>query len=391
MNYLDAGKAIIEELNKNGFLAYFVGGMVRDYLINGDVSDIDIATNALPSDVMRIFPKTHPIGIKFGMILVIYGEYKFEVTTFRSDGETMDNRHPDTIKFESSLEIDVKRRDFTVNGMAFDKNFNLFDYVDGKKDLLNKLIRAIGDPNKRFNEDGLRILRGLYFVSKLGFDIEEETYKAMCQNKQLLEKISIERIYNELKKASMGLYFGKCIKLLDESGISKYLPDLEKGIHYLAENNLSCDLDTLFVLSFKLNEEMSEGWKFSTSDYNKYNMALNLALALEDGCYNRLHVYSNKEEVCLLANKVNVLLGFVDCSQKIKDINKNLTIHKTCDLVFKGQDVMKITKKEPAEWLGNLIDDIKYLVIMGELPNSYDEIKAYAINRLLEEGVEIEK
>lgn len=391
MNYLEAGKNIIKTLNDAGYEAYFVGGMVRDYLLKGDVHDIDIATNALPDEVMALFPQTHPVGIKFGMVLVISNGFSFEVTTFRSDGKYDDNRHPTEVKFERDLINDTKRRDFTINGMALDINFHLFDYNDGLTDLKNGIIRAIGNPYERFTEDSLRIIRAIYFVSKLGFTIEAETLRSMIELKDLLKNIKIERIYQELKKMAAGAYFNRALKILDETKISAYLPDLERGIHYLASNDLSCDLDTLFVLSFKLNEEMSEAWRLSTNDYNRYQMALDLALAVEDGQYNPLHVYANKKENCLLANKVNSLLGYKDSLDLIIRIDNELPIHKTCDLKFKGQDIMMMTKKEPSEWLGDLVDDIKYKVIMGELPNDYQAIKNYVSEILRIEGVLNEK
>lgn len=391
MDYLEAGKNIIKTLNDAGYEAYFVGGMVRDYLLKGDVHDIDIATSALPDEVMNLFPQTHPVGIKFGMVLVISNGFSFEVTTFRTDGKYDDNRHPTEVKFERDLINDTKRRDFTINGMALDINFKLFDYNDGLTDLKNGIIRAIGNPYERFTEDSLRIIRAIYFVSKLGFTIEALTLKSMIELKDLLKNIKIERIYQELKKMAAGPYFNLALKLLDETKISAYLPDLERGIHYLASNDLSCDLDTLFVLSFKLNEEMSEAWRLSTNDYNRYQMALDLALTVEDGNYNPLHVYANKKEICLLANKVNCLLGFKDSCDLIMRIDNELPIHKTCDLKFKGQDIMMMTKKEPSEWLGDLVDDIKYKVIMGELPNDYKAIKNYVSEILRIEGVLDEK
>ena len=391
MDYLEAGKNIIKTLNDAGYEAYFVGGMVRDYLLKGDVHDIDIATSALPDEVMNLFPQTHPVGIKFGMVLVISNGFSFEVTTFRTDGKYDDNRHPTEVKFERDLINDTKRRDFTINGMALDINFKLFDYNDGLTDLKNGIIRAIGNPYERFTEDSLRIIRAIYFVSKLGFTIDALTLKSMIELKDLLKNIKIERIYQELKKMAAGPYFNLALKLLDETKISAYLPDLERGIHYLASNDLSCDLDTLFVLSFKLNEEMSEAWRLSTNDYNRYQMALDLALTVEDGNYNPLHVYANKKEICLLANKVNCLLGFKDSCDLIMRIDNELPIHKTCDLKFKGQDIMMMTKKEPSEWLGDLVDDIKYKVIMGELPNDYKAIKNYVSEILRIEGVLDEK
>ncbi len=389
MSYIESGKKVLKKLIESGFEAYFIGGMVRDYLLDGSIHDIDITTSAKPEEIINLFDKTIPAGIKFGMVIVIMDDMNFEVTTFRKDGEYLDNRHPEAVLYSNSLIEDTKRRDFTINSMALDINMKLFDFHNGLDSLNNKIIKAIGNPMDRFQEDALRILRAIYFVSKLGFDIDNETQQAMKELSINLKTISIERVYQEMKKIMNGKYILKALTYVTKLNID--IPDLRSGIDYLVENKKECNIDELFVLSYKLNEEVSELWKISNSLKTKYNNAMVLATCCEDGMYNSLHVYSNKAEVCLLANSVNVLMGFENKEELICEIDKKLPIHKTCDLVFKGQDVMAMTPKEPDEWLGDLIDDIKFLVINGDLANSYIDIKEYVINRFEKEGVPYEK
>ena len=199
-------KFVLNRLNEAGYEAYLVGGSVRDFLLNKHNKDIDITTNAIPEEVKRIFVDFPVIdtGIKHGTVTILYKNLPIEITTYRIDGEYQDSRHPKEVKFTSSLKEDLSRRDFTINAMAY--NNELIDYYGGRDDLKNKMLRAVGNPNKRFEEDALRILRGLRFASNLGFSIEEKTILAMRENKLLLKNISSERIQNELNAILLGDY-----------------------------------------------------------------------------------------------------------------------------------------------------------------------------------------
>ncbi len=195
-------KFILSELNKKGFLAYAVGGCVRDRLLNIEPDDWDITTSALPDKIQDIFSdfKLNLKGLKHGTVGVIRNGIMTEVTTFRIDGGYTDSRRPDSVTFTPSLKEDLARRDFTVNAMAMDINENIIDEFSGKKDLENKIIRTVGDAKKRFSEDALRIMRGLRFASKDGFSLEENTLFCCNQLAYTLKNIAYERIYTELKK-----------------------------------------------------------------------------------------------------------------------------------------------------------------------------------------------
>ena len=227
------GQSVIKTLLENGYQAYFVGGFVRDRLIGIEASDIDITTDALPKEVIKLFPKTKATGIKYGTVTVFMGASQFEVTTFRADMDYLDHRRPQKVLYSKSIEEDLKRRDFTINAFAMSLDENIVDLFKGKQDLKNHLIRAIGIPDIRFKEDALRILRAFRFVSKLGFDIEENTFISIKKNIELLSKIAIERILDELKKIMAYSYKDKAIKLLYEANIFKTFPELEKGLALL--------------------------------------------------------------------------------------------------------------------------------------------------------------
>ena len=212
------GRQVCEELRKNGYEAFFVGGCVRDLFLGKTPKDVDITTNALPSDVQKIFPHHIDTGLQHGTVTVTLDEHfteqnGFEVTTYRVDGDYSDGRHPDKVDFTSNITEDLGRRDFTINAIAYDPSTNtLVDPYDGQLDINNKIIRAVGNPKERFMEDPLRVMRAIRFATKYDFQIEENTDNAM-HDTEVLEKlrtcISKERITDELRKT---LVSGKPIK-----------------------------------------------------------------------------------------------------------------------------------------------------------------------------------
>ena len=196
----------INILEENGFEAYLVGGYVRDCIMNRKSFDIDITTNAKPEQVEEAFSQfqVYKTGIEHGTVTVIIDKVSVEITTYRTEDVYSDNRHPDNVLFCSSLEDDLSRRDFTVNAIAFNPQNGIIDLFGGREDIERRIIKCIGTPEVRFKEDALRILRALRFASVLGFEIEEETEKAIHKSKKLLENISRERIASELKKTLCG-------------------------------------------------------------------------------------------------------------------------------------------------------------------------------------------
>ena len=194
---------LIRLLNNEGYEAYLVGGCVRDMLLRYKPKDYDICTNALPEDTLRILKKNkiryHKLGIKFGTVVAMIGTNEYEITTYRIDGQYSDSRRPDEVEFTTNILKDLSRRDLTINAIALDINNNtLIDPFDGLFDIKARALKAVGDPDKRFEEDALRILRVLRFAIKYDLGIEHKTYNAMVKNKKLLQDISKERITSEL-------------------------------------------------------------------------------------------------------------------------------------------------------------------------------------------------
>ncbi len=213
----------------NGHSLYLVGGAVRDYILGKPNHDYDFTTDAMPMEIKAMFRKTIDTGIKHGTVTVLFRGESFEITTFRSEGEYHDGRHPDSVRFIRSLDEDLKRRDFTINALAADlESGMIIDRHSGIKDLMDHRIRAIGDPEERFREDGLRLMRACRFASKLGFDIEEETFNAMRRMHSCIANVSKERIKEELFRLIDGIDPSRGIEMMRRSCLLEdVLPELQ--------------------------------------------------------------------------------------------------------------------------------------------------------------------
>jgi len=225
--------AIIKRLREEGYESYLAGGCVRDMLLGKSPQDYDITTNALPDDIRKIFSQTIPVGAQFGVMLVMMDSQAFEVATFRHDGPYLDGRRPAHVRY-GTLEEDILRRDFTVNGMVYDPiEKRVIDIVDGRKDLERRTIRAIGNARERFEEDRLRMVRAVRFAANLGFTIEEQTFGAIREIAPTVTDISWERIGEEITRILTEGGARKGFELLDSTGLLKVLlPEIEamKGV-----------------------------------------------------------------------------------------------------------------------------------------------------------------
>ncbi len=233
INLPKGAEKIIDILQNKGFEAYAVGGCVRDNILLREPEDWDITTDALPEDTMKLLGeafKVIPTGLKHGTITLLdEGGSSYEVTTYRIDGNYSDGRHPDEVSFTASLREDLSRRDFTINALAYSDKTGLVDYFNGFEDIKKRIIRCVGDANKRFQEDALRMMRGIRFSAQLGFEIEDDTRAAIMHNSHLIRNVSIERIQQEFNKIIIANPF----KLSDlwESGLMKhFLPEYRQCI-----------------------------------------------------------------------------------------------------------------------------------------------------------------
>ena len=243
----------LKQLNSNGYECYVVGGAIRDSLLGRHISDYDLATNATPLDIKNVFTKEaiYDNGIKHGTITVIIKSHPIEITTYRIDGEYFDGRHPESVYYTQSIYEDCKRRDFTINAICYHPKSGFLDFFDGMDDLNNKVIRCIDDPDKRFNEDALRIMRALRFSAQLEFSIEQNTKESIFKNKDLLHKISIERITDEFLKI---IKCDNCSKIIQEyfEIFSLFIKELKTLNDYQIEKTVSFLDNHIYSTSTKI-------------------------------------------------------------------------------------------------------------------------------------------
>lgn len=236
INIPDDPKFLMELLLHSGYEAYVVGGCVRDTFIGKTPHDWDICTNAMPDEMHKIFSGMAVIdtGLKHGTLTVVLNKECYEITTYRKDGDYSDHRHPDSVEFVGNLTDDLSRRDFTINAMAADVSGKIIDLFGGKKDLKAKAIRCVGNPDERFQEDALRILRAMRFATRFNFYIEEKTERAMRKNLKLLEFVSAERVSKELS----GILMGDCYAVLRcfSDVLSVWIPEIAPCVNFWQHN-----------------------------------------------------------------------------------------------------------------------------------------------------------
>lgn len=375
-----AAKNLVKDLKRKGFESYLVGGVVRDYLMEVPFSDIDITTAAKPYEILKLY-KSVPTGLKYGTVTILFDSEKFEVTTFRLDGPSSDFRHPDSVIYSDNVLDDVFRRDFTMNGILMDEFQNIYDHVGGKEDINNKLIKAIGNPDERFNEDALRILRALYFQSKLGFEIEKNTLESMKKNAYLIKELKMERVLTEMIKTLKGKYLKKALYTMIYCGIDDYLPGLKKGIHYVKDLDDMPYVDLFFALSFTLNDGIVPSkWTFSNIHKNKYQKASYVALNYENITNEVLYTYGM--EITILANKVNFYLKRAPhLEKKIISQYKELPIKTINDLALNSQEIIKHYNKKAGAWLSSLQKELVINILNNKLKNTKEDIIAYIESR----------
>lgn len=382
---------IIDTLYSNGYEGFMVGGCIRDKLLNKNPMDYDIATSAPPEVTQKLFNKTIPTGIKHGTITVLIDNIPYEVTTYRIDGNYSDNRKPDKVTFVSNIKEDLARRDFTINAFAYNHKEGLIDYFSSKEDLDAKVIRCVGIPNKRFNEDALRMLRAIRFSSQLNFKIEKETFHSITNNASLISSISKERVRSELSKIllSNNAYLG--ISNLKITGLLKYIFPFNLNIDPKIDKlpkDLSCRLSFLF-LKISL-EEILNSMKVLTFDNKTIDSTIKLLTYYPD-----LTSCSTKANCKRLINKVNknnifTLLNFYEIlndtnlsnlEKTINDIFNNNEALIIKDLNINGNDLkneLNISGKKLGETLNYLLNEVIEENIKNEYSFLIEKAKEYA-------------
>jgi poly(A) polymerase len=378
----DAALQALRVLREHGYQALWVGGCVRDLLLEREPADYDIATSATPNEVMRIFPETYAVGAQFGVVLVPVkvldkargrGDLRghVEVATFRSDGAYLDGRHPDSVRYTTSARHDVERRDFTINGLLLDPlsekpntpHGEVLDYVEGRRDLERRLVRTIGQPEQRFAEDKLRMLRAVRFAARFGYAIEAETAAAIRVLAAQIHQVSCERIRDELSKMLTEGHARRAFQLLDETGLLReVLPEISrmKGVEQPAQYHPEGDVfvHTLLLLDGLPAEcSLTLAWGALMHDVGKpatfcrapdrirFDGHVEIGVRITEDVLSRLR-FSNRDREQILA-LVNNHMRFADVRKmkdstfkrfvRLADFDEHLALHRLDCLASHGK------------------------------------------------------
>lgn len=384
-----SAKEVIEAIESAGFQAYIVGGAVRDHLLNQPVHDIDLATSAKPQDIQAIFKNVIPVGIEHGTVIVRYLKQSFEVTTFRQEEGYSDFRHPDRVAFVDSITTDLSRRDFTINAIAMTKDGLFIDPFNGRIDLNNRIIRAVGTPVERFNEDPLRILRAIRFVSQLNFEIEQLTWNDLKENAELIEKLSIERVTAEFDKLMKGKAVKKAIQSSHNADLFHYLP-IFKTEPQLVKQLLMVDepfeqiIDLFCYLYLCTNGSLSidnwcKAYRLSNKALREGQLLINLVELWKKGGLTPWLVYQLPEN--LTSRFVQLLERLFDrpvSENELNEIRGALAIEKRQDINFDGYDLLTLyNNRRAGSWMSQYLAEIERQIVDHQLNNDYDQIKEW--------------
>ena len=393
----EPARPVLQKIEDAGYEAYFVGGCVRDTILGNQIHDIDIATSAYPSEIKTIFKKTVDTGIEHGTVMILDHGTGYETTTFRTESGYQDFRRPDNVTFVRSLKDDLKRRDFTINALAMKEDGTIIDLFDGLGDLDRQVIRAVGNPEERFHEDALRMMRAVRFAAKLDFVIDPATLTGIQDNGPLLKKIAVERIEVEFSKLLLGNNPRKGLQYFIETGLYQYCPDLgQSGQHLQDLANLtdwaaiqtdsqawSAFVDALQLTKRQQIQSLMKHWKLSNDLIDHVQRVIGLLEQVKTGSVGNEALFTAKQDAIESVLAVCRLKGIeVD---NLLSRYQHLPIHDSHELVINGGDLIQQLGVRPGPQLGEIIHQLLLLVVSGELPNDHSQLLAQA-KKILEEG-----
>lgn len=387
-----AALPVLEKIEQAGFEAYFVGGSVRDHILGLSIHDVDIATSAYPEEIKEIFKRTVDTGIQHGTVTVLMGDDSYEITTFRTESGYQDYRRPDKVTFVRSLADDLKRRDFTINALAVDKDGQVIDKFDGLKDLDKKIIRAVGHAEERFHEDALRMMRAVRFQAQLNFKIEEKTAQAIADNAPLLAKIAIERIREEFVKMMLSQNWQTGLADFIKLGLSEYCPGFKDQKLELAELLEIKDAEFVdeeaafsaigYVLSLNHQEfnAFLRDWKVSNKTREASLNTLNLLHLFESQDFDLWNIYKlgvdNLDRTIELSKMFQIEFDYTNLKQKVDQI----AIKSSHDLQLTGKNVCEILDVKPGPIIGKSMSQMERAVVEGNVSNNFDDLRHYLLS-----------
>lgn len=388
----EQARPVMQQIEAAGFEAYFVGGSVRDTILNKPIHDVDIATSAYPEEIKQIFHRTVDTGIEHGTVMILDHGKGYETTTFRTESGYQDFRRPDEVTFVRSLQEDLQRRDFTINALAMKEDGTVIDLFNGLKDLKAGMIRAVGTPQERFHEDALRMMRAIRFASQLDFKIEKKTLAGIQENAALLSKIAVERTRVELEKLLLGENPANGISALIETNLYEYCPMLahfKSGLtqllalndwHLSSETEVWSLLSYAFFLQGKQVTTFLKAWKTSNQVLEDTQAIVSAISPLLEGEPSKLLLYHTGRERLASANKIaNLFGGEIDTPELLEQYDQ-LPIKSKKQLAINGGQLMKQANLTPGPMIGTILTQLETAVVNGEMENKLESLLEEAKN-----------
>ncbi|KRM62521.1 poly A polymerase [Paucilactobacillus vaccinostercus DSM 20634] len=388
----EQARPVMQQIEAAGFEAYFVGGSVRDTILNKPIHDVDIATSAYPEEIKQIFHRTVDTGIEHGTVMILDHGKGYETTTFRTESGYQDFRRPDEVTFVRSLQEDLQRRDFTINALAMKEDGTVIDLFNGLKDLKAGMIRAVGTPQERFHEDALRMMRAIRFASQLDFKIEKKTLAGIQENAALLSKIAVERTRVELEKLLLGENPANGISALIETNLYEYCPMLahfKSGLtqllalndwHLSSETEVWSLLSYAFFLQGKQVTTFLKAWKTSNQVLEDTQAIVSAVSPLLEGEPSKLLLYHTGRERLASANKIaNLFGGEIDTPELLEQYDQ-LPIKSKKQLAINGGQLMKQANLTPGPMIGTILTQLETAVVNGEMENKLESLLEEAKN-----------
>ncbi len=354
---------LLKIFEDNNYEAYLVGGFVRDYILKRQSSDVDICTNATPMQIKEIFKEVKLPFESYGSVHLNYKKVDFEITTYRMDLEYKNKRNPSKIMYTDKLEIDLKRRDFTMNTLCMDSSGKIIDLFNNRQDIDNKIIKTVGDANKKLAEDSLRILRAIRFATELNFTIDDELSYAIVQNEYLLSELSFFRKKQELNRIllSSNVLYG--ISLLKKYNLDKYL-DIQISDNFVKTSD---------PIGMWVQLKPSEKYQF-TSNEKRYIKSIDDII--NSGNIDDITLYKNGNYISLIAAQI---MGIDE--RLIHDMYDKLPIKKISDIALKPRDIIDLLNIKDNYKIKDILNDLEGEILIGDLNNNKEDIKKYLISK----------
>ena len=383
---------VLQTLKEAGHEAVFVGGSVRDLVLGKEISDVDIATSATPEEVKSLFSHTVDVGIEHGTVLVLHHHDSYEVTTFRTEGTYQDFRHPDSVTFVRSLEEDLMRRDFTINALAVNEKEEIVDYFNGIEDLDRGIIRCVGNPMERFNEDALRMMRAVRFAGQLGFTIESGTFNAIRTLKANLERVAVERMKVEFEKMILSPYRALAFKSFVESELYHSCPDFKEAKETLLKIG-AFPLERLTItqawILFAYYEQLTvpqlrkvlKDWKSSNDQISTILTGYQTLLARLEKEWDAFLAYECPEVLAIEVEQLLPGIGHSEQLVELEEVYRQLPIRSMKDIQIDGfgvKEALGLEKMGPI--IGEVLQALQTEILSGRLVNENADIVSWIRN-----------